>query len=338
SLSVGVLEHDDTGKVDVEARELALTQTTWKLDAAASWRATFPAPTRRAAQSYTSLDIAFNNPALAVLQDAAGLRGCDTVAPEQDSRLLGTLAHRLVQLLLEDPAALSWQHKQVSYWFDATVDELLRCEGMPLLAPGNAVQLTQFKTAAFSGIVALLSFLAAAGVQKVEAERPLKGTLGTLALTGETDLLLHLGDGSTAALDLKWARSGRFRDILEDGQFLQLALYSHMVEAETGQAPAAVGYFTFLDGNLSTLTPHVFGENAWVVIPSDGQTVAQLVQGARVMWDWRVQQWREGEVDVFADGSKAPASTPPEGGLSIKALGPWHTDLIRLFGQQGSEA
>lgn len=338
TISAGVLEHDDTGKVDIEARELALTQAAWKFDVAAPWRAAFPAPTRRAAQSYTSLDVAFNNPALAILQDAASLRGCNTVAPEQDNRLLGTLAHRLVQLLLDDPAALGWSEKQVSDWFGPTADELLRREGMPLLAPGSSVQLTQFKTAALGGIVALLCFLTAAGVQKVEAERPLKGLLGALELTGDADLLLHLGDGSTAALDLKWARSGRYRDMLEDGEFLQLALYSHMVEAETGQAPVAVGYFTFLDGNLSTLTPNVFGEKAWVIVPSDGQTVAQLIQGARVMWEWRVRQWQAGEVDVFADGLEAPAPEPPDGGLPIKPLGPWHVDFIRLFGQPGSEA
>ena len=56
------------------------------------------------------------------------------------------------------------------------------------------------------------------------------------------------------------------------------------------------------------------------------------------MWEWRVRQWQAGEVDVFADGLEAPAPAPPDGGLPIKPLGPWHVDFIRLFGQPGSEA
>lgn len=40
--------------------------------------------------------------------------------------------------------------------------------------------------------------------------------------------------------------------MLEGGEFLQLALYSHMVEAETGRAPVAVGYHLFEKFALTT--------------------------------------------------------------------------------------
>lgn len=337
-LPIADVELDDAGKVSVAHQELAPAVGAWNFDPAAKWRASFTAPTRREAQSFSSLEVAFNNPALAVLQDAASLRGCNMVAPAQDNRLLGTLAHRLVQLLLADPAALGWDAKQVEAWFAPAVYGLLKTEGMPLLAPGSSVQLAQFKTAALGGIVSLLAYLRAAGVNRVDAERPLQGTLGALALRGDTDLLLHLEGGATAALDLKWSRATRYRDKLEGGDFLQLALYAHMVQQETGVAPSAVGYFTFLDGSLSTLTPGVFGNNARVISPKNGETNAQLIEGARATWEWRVKQWQSGHVEVIWPGLEPEPSAPPDGCLPLRSLGPWYLDFARLFGQPEGEA
>lgn len=337
-LLVTVLEHDDVGKAAVAPQDLPPGRGVWKFDPGAKWRGTFQAPTRRGAQSFSSLEIAFNNPALAVLQDAAYLRAGNLHAPEQDSRLLGTLAHRLVQMLLADPAALGWNPEQVEDWFGPAANSLLKTEGMPLLAPGSSMQLTQFKAAALSGTIALLAYLNAASVKRVEAERPLKGSLGSLVLRGDTDLLLHLDNGATAALDLKWSRAARYRDKLASGDFLQLALYAHMVEQETGVPPVAVGYFTFLDGSLSTLSAGIFGDKARVISPKEGQTTGLLVKGAAASWQWRVQQWQAGEVDVIADGLLPVPTVPPDGCLPRGTLGPWHLDFVRLFGQAEGEA
>lgn len=337
-LLITVLEHDDLGKAAVAPQDLPPARGAWKFDPGAKWRGTFQAPTRRDAQSFSSLEIAFNNPALAVLQDAAYLRAGNMHAPEQDTRLLGTLAHRLVQMLLADPATLGWSPKQVEDWFGPAADNLLKTEGMPLLAPGSSMQLTQFKAAALGGIISLLAYLNATGVKRVEAERPLRGTLGTIALRGDTDLLLHLDKGATAALDLKWSRAARYRDKLAGGDFLQLALYAHMVEQETGVPPVAVGYFTFLDGSLSTLSAGVFGDRARVISPKDGQTTGSLVKAAAASWEWRVQQWEAGEVDVIGDGLLPVPTVPPDGCLPRVTLGPWHLDFVRLFGQAEGQA
>lgn len=337
-LLVKELEQHEAGKVAVAVQELALAKGAWKLDPTAKWREKYVAPTRREAQSFSSLELAFNNPALAVLQDAANLKGGNMVAHRQDNRLLGNLSHRLVELLLLDPAALTWTKQEVGDWFGPAADKLLREEGMPLLAPGSAAQLAQFKMIAMGGIHSLLGYLRAAGVKGVDAERSLKGSLGTLALNGDTDLLLHLDSGATAAIDLKWSRATGYRARLAEGNFLQLALYSHMVEQETGSAPVAVGYFTFLDGSLATLTDGVFGADARVVEPKNGETTAQLVKGAIASWEWRVKQWRSGDVEVVLKGLEPEPSPPPDGCLPLVTLGPWHQDFVRLFGQPGSEA
>lgn len=337
SLPVAQLESHALARNQIQAvppQPLPLARGAWKLDQHSAWRAAYVAPTRLQSQSYSSLDVLFNNPAVAVLREAAALRSGRALAVEQDTRLLGTLAHRLLEKLFGQKGALQWTEPQLDQWFPATLEDLLRREGMPLLAPGSAMQREQFRATVRQGMSALLEMLRHAGAVRVLAERDLAGNLGTIDLNGKTDLLIELPAGATAALDLKWARATRFRNLLAQGEFLQLALYAHMIEQDLGQAPSAVGYFTFLDTTLLTLTPNLFGPRARVVEPKNGLTSAQLVLMARASWEWRVQQWQAGHVEVIGKDLDPPSTEPPEQCLRLRELGPWFGDYEALFGQQ----
>jgi len=304
----------------------------WQLDTSAPWRAAYPVPTRMVAQSYTSLNLLFKNPAIAVLTDAARLRAGTTLAVDDGNRLLGKLAHRLLERLFSQDGSLQWGEPQIDTWLEPSTNDLLHREGLPLLAPGNAMRLQQFRDIARRGILALLEHLRHAGAVRVEAERTLKGDMSGVDTVGDTDLLVHLAGGDSAALDLKWATAGRYRKRLEEDDFLQLALYSLMIEQELGKAPVAIGFFTFVDAMLLTLTPDVFAPSARVV--RAGTTPAQLIQAASATWNWRVQQWEEGVVEVIDDGLEPPSSDPPDGCLPVRPLGPWYRDLKALFGQR----
>lgn len=317
---------------DVEARPLPRGRGEWRLDPAAPWRAAYPVPTRRAEQSYTTLNLLFNNPAIAVLADAARLRAGTTLAVDDGNRLLGNLAHRLLERLFSQEGSLQWGEAQIDTWIGPATDDLLRREGLPLLAAGNAMRLQQFRDTVRRGILVLLEHLKQAGAVRVQAERPLQGDMGGLDTVGDTDLLVHLGGGDTAPIDLKWATAGRYRKRLEEDDFLQLALYYLMIEQELGKPPVAVGFFTFLDATLLTLTPDVFAPSARVV--RAGTTPAQLIQAAIATWNWRAQQWEDGVVEVVGQGLEPPPSDPPSECLPMRPLGPWHGDLEALFGQR----
>ncbi|MFY1913443.1 PD-(D/E)XK nuclease family protein [Achromobacter xylosoxidans] len=311
---------------------LQRAQGVWELDTDAPWRATYPLPTRLPSQSYTSLDLHFNNPAIAVLKYAAGLRTGRATVVAKDGRLLGNLAHRLVETLFINDDAPSWSQARLEAWLEPELARLLEQEGMPLLAPGNSAALFQFKSTMRHGLWVLLQHMAHAGAVRVEAERPLAGMLGALRLNGATDLLLHLADGRTAALDLKWTGAKRYRQALSDGTYLQLALYGEMIRQELGALPAAVGYFTFREALLLTATPDVFGPQARVISAKNGVNASELVMQARATWDWRVRQWQKGHVDVIGKGLYPEPGPSPEGCLPLGETAPWHGDYTALFG------
>lgn len=306
----------------------------WELDTAATWRAAYPAPTRLSSQSYTSMDLHFNNPAIAVLKYAARLRAGRTMSVAKDNRLFGNLAHQLVERLFGNSGALTWGERELAEWLEPELDSVLQQEGMPLLAPGNSIRLSQFKDTVRYALRALLRHLAHAGVTRVEPERPLRGQLGALHINGAADLLLHLADGQTAALDLKWSGATRYRKALAEGRFLQLALYADMIRQELGKPPAAIGYFTFREAMLLTTTPDLFGSDARVIQPGNEVNSAHLVMQARASWDWRVGQWREGRIDVIARGLDPEPAPPPQDCLPLGETAPWHGEFTALFGNR----
>lgn len=312
----------------VSQRPLPAHRAVWKLDPNAAWRTVFQVPSRQASQSYTSLERQFNNPALAVLRDAAALRA-GTMLSIAEWALVGTLAHRLVEKLFAQPGALDWQQAQVDAWFDANVPDLLQREGMPLLAPGRGMRLQQFKMTARSAIARLLELLRAAGAKTVRTEVSVSGQLATIALDGSIDLWVELPQG-TATIDMKWARSKKYRERLVNGDFLQLAIYSHLAQQNKASPPVAVGYFTFIDATLTTTSPGVF-PGARVVDPNGDVNVPQLLLSATASWDWRVQQWKAGDVELVCGPDDA--QKPPAGCLPLRDISNQGSEYQVLYGQ-----
>lgn len=315
----------------VAPRPLSAPRGAWQLNPDAPWREAYAVPTRRQSQSFSSLHILFNNPAIAVLQDAAGLRSTATLAVPEGTHLLGDLAHRLLEILFAQEGSLHWTDAQVDAWFGAAVEGLLRREGLPLLAAGNAALSQQFRESARGSIGVLLKHLRTAGAVRVDAERKLEGDIGGLQAEGYADLLVYLEFGGTLLLDPKWSPAGRYRERMERGDYLQLALYAHMIQQELGVAPVAIGFFSFVDRMLLTFTPDLFAGSARVITTDIG--AEQLVQSAINSWNWRAKQWLEGRVEVIAEGLVPAATQPPAGCLPLGALGNWLGDFEALFGQ-----
>lgn len=287
---------------------------------------------RRERQSYTSLSDLFDNPAVAVLKDAAALRGATLMAVQGERKLLGTLAHRLVENLFAENGVLGWDATKVRAWFDGHADSLIEAEGAPLLMLGFGVALHRFKATVREGAVALLGHLQVAGVVNVKTEVEFQGTLLGVPVIGKVDLLVELPSSRFAALDLKWSSEGRYQERLKSGTHLQLAIYSSLIEQNIGQAPVELGFFIFDSRALLVTTNEVFAQ-AKVCAPPADSTVNQLLSRAEGSWRWRNQQLADGVLEVVDTHlAELEDFQGPPGTLPVKETGPWNAQYLALLG------
>jgi hypothetical protein len=327
--------------------ELCVRHIEAELDAAhyvdASADQPLPAPTRymripsdmmsvRSRQSFTSLADLFDNPALAVLKDPASLRGATLMEVEDERRLFGTLAHRLVEKLFEVAGVLAWNADQVRAWFDAQADALIEAEGAPLLMLGFGIALHRFKSRVRESTIALVGHLRSAGVVGVRMEVSYEGRLFDVPITGKVDLLAELPGSRFAVLDLKWSGENRYRDRLLSGTHLQLAIYASLVEQNLGQAPIEVAFYIFDSRALLATSNQVF-PSALVCAPPSDAGVPQLLKKAEASWQWRGAQLAGGTLElVDTRMCEIEEFQGPEGTLPVKEVGPWNAEYVALLG------
>lgn len=287
---------------------------------------------QRERQSFTSLTDLFDNPAVAVLKDAANLRGATLMAVENERRLLGTLAHRLVEKLFATPGVLGWTAAQVRAWFEERGDALIEAEGAPLLMLGFGIALHRFRSTVKESTVALLAHLQSAGVIGVRTEVPFEGVLFGVPVIGKVDLLAELPGTRTAVLDLKWSGESRYRDRLLTGTHLQLAIYASLVEQNVGQAPVEMAFYIFDSRGLLATSNSVF-PNARACTPPADSTVPQLLAKAGASWQWRQAQLADGVLELVDTRlGDLEEFQGPEGTLPVRVTGPWNAELVALLG------
>ena len=282
------------------------------------------------AQSFTTLNELFNDPALFVLKRAADLEPSYVLAVEEDNRLLGVLAHRVFEKLFAHPDALTWSNHAAIAWFRTEADMLLQTEGAILLMQGAGVSQQRFRKVCESAICSLLDHLRSAGAIQVQTEVELTGTLGAIPLAGKIDLLVTLGDKRTVALDMKWRSDNYYAGLLRSGEHLQLALYSNLIEQKNGAAPAALGYFILDSGALYVTAADIFPK-AQIRRPPDGVTVATLLDRARATCNWRKQQLDAGTIDIVPE-SPPDEFQGPDGTLRVNGPSKWDRDHLILLG------
>ena len=179
-------------------------------------------------------------------------------------------------------------------------------------------------------ICSLLDQLREAKAVRVQNEAEFNGLLGPVPLTGKIDLLVELPDNKTVALDMKWRGDNHYARTLREGGHLQLALYSSLVEQQTGTAPAALGFFILESGALFISHPGFFPK-AQLTPPPEGVTVGTLLDRAKATWSWRTDQFAAGQIEVVPHGPTDDYNGP-EGTLPVKGPSQWDRDYLVLLG------
>lgn len=287
-------------------------------------------PTRKGRDSYSSLELLLFNPYQWVLKYPAALRTSRILALGQDFRLLGNLAHGLVERFCMRADALHLDDAAFAAWFGPAFEAIVAEEGATLLMPGRRSDLENFRLQLRQAMEQLRHQLGRAGVVKVSAEMELDGQFAGGELGGYADLVLTRADGAQAVVDMKWA-GNKFADVLKENRHLQLAIYAELLRQKNGAWPQ-VGYFVLNRGQL-LMTDNQFFPDARLVTKSTDENTAQLWLRFIETWKWRRAQLDAGEIELaLAEIEETDASAFPETGLIAQVLYPGYNDYLALAG------
>ncbi len=307
----------------VAHRPLPARRRWWQLPAGATIRWPDSA-------SYSSLELLFFDPYEWVLRYAARLYPSALLGLGDDFRLLGNLAHRLVERLYRQDGAQDFTREQVLAWFDAHLDEVIAEEGAVLLMPGRRADLEAFRLRFRESLARLHGYLRAAEAIRVEPEKALEGSTTLGPIRGSSDLLLTFAGGGQAIVDMKWKGEKKYRGKLAEQTHIQLAIYGKLREQASGHWPA-VAYYILHGGEMLTTAPGLFPEVSAIAAPE--RSTAQLWQRIVTTWTWRKAQIDAGAIElVFEEIEPTDESTWPEGALPIEPTDHRYDPYVSLAG------
>jgi ATP-dependent helicase/nuclease subunit B len=274
--------------------------------------------------SPSSLEKLLGCPLAFALEYAAGLRRRGMARIPSGRRLLGTFAHAILEDLLCGPEKLDLAAAapdDAAGWAAAAFDRRVAAEAAPLVARGAEVERHRARELVAEAARALFGLLQAGGWRVRGAEQRLEGRFEGADLAGSADLVLEKGEAA-AVLDLKLGNPRRFREKLEEGQALQVALYADL--ARGGGPVPPTGYFVIGQGELYTVDRGAFPGAREVEGPSMEETLREAADALRF---WRavfarglVASRREDlrEVAELGAGEAAGCAAPTRGPGAIE--------------------
>lgn len=185
--------------------------------------------------------------------------------------LSGTLGHRLVEVL-HGQGAFNLPGAALQESAEREIDALFVREGSILLRAGMAFERSQLRRQLVHSVIVLAGALRAAGLHIVAVEKPIEAEWRGVKLTGSIDLLVATSAGVHAIIDMKWGIAN-YRELLERGEALQLAVYAYATATDRGEQhlPEA-GYFSLKQGKLLGLATELWPHAEQVVGPTLGET------------------------------------------------------------------
>ena len=251
-----------------------------------------------------------------------------------DTRLLGNLAHRFFEKLLQQDF-VELDKTALSAWVDTEATTLLEKEGATLLLYGREPErlafLNQVKNAAWS----LVTLLRSNDWSVVHTEHTLEGYFGDIPLRGKADLVLRRGD-ELAIVDLKWSGVTLRKELIKNGEDLQLVLYAHLLPPPEQWPHTA--YFILKEGKMIARNKLAFRESMVTRPDDDHAAVCALIFGRmEKTFAWRLEQISRGWLELrtartAAELEKCYAEEPMFDRLEMKVKDASWDDYRGLIG------
>ncbi|MCK6691482.1 MAG: PD-(D/E)XK nuclease family protein [Thermoanaerobaculia bacterium] len=214
----------------------------------------------------------------------------------RDQTLLGSLAHRFFELLLQENA-LDWDKNAVRDWIDEKAGSLLEREGATLLLYGREPERNQFLNRVKNAAWNLLDQIRNNGWSIAGTEQELRGEFAGVPVRGKADLVLCRDTGEWAIVDLKWSGARRRKEMIRNGEDLQLILYARLLPPPENWAHTA--YFILEEGKMIARNRTAFRDAITASGDEDhGEVCAQIFARMERTYAWRLAQLQKGILEL----------------------------------------
>lgn len=213
-----------------------------------------------------------------------------------DTTLLGSLAHRFFEKLLKEKIA-DLDRRAVQDWVRAEAENLLPREGATLLLYGREPERNSFVHKVENAAWSLVSILKNNGWEVAHTELDLEGHFGEIPVRGKADVVLRRDD-DFAIVDLKWSGATRRKELIKNGEDLQLVLYARLLPPP-GKWPHTA-YFILEEGKMIARNKAAFSEAVVAGSGDDDHAAAceMIFQKMEKTFAWRMEQIRRGVLEL----------------------------------------
>ncbi len=209
--------------------------------------------------SYSQIGTMIACPLKWAMQYHAGLRLSESQTIPSSNQMLGTLCHRIVEILYSD--GRQWNMNDAAWETGRLYDDLIPSMASELLLEGNAIENLRCRAGIIEAVRQLVESINRLKLTVEKTEAPLQAKINDIPVIGYADLLLRDADGHSLILDLKWSYSSKYyRQEVEAGNALQLAVYAWMLRTAEPTQDIHSGYFMLAQGQLISDSSWLAGE------------------------------------------------------------------------------
>jgi ATP-dependent helicase/nuclease subunit B len=250
----------------------------------------------REKETFSSLHDLFYYPYQWVFKHVIKLRKSSILSVVKDNTLMGNLAHRMFEKLLEQQNFHQWGQQEIEAFIEAEKTSLFKKEGAVMLMYGKEPERINFVRKLKFAARSLAKHINDNGWKVVGTEIDLEATFKNIQIHGRADLILQRGS-EKAIIDLKW-RGNRFREqLIRNEEDLQLVLYSKMIDNSHDWAQAA--YFIMEKGLMIARNQQAFADITPIHPEANIIEVNQRIfHKMEATYQWRLQQLQQGVIEI----------------------------------------
>ena len=250
----------------------------------------------RSQESFSSLNDLFYYPYQWIFRHKLKLRKSSILSVVQEKTLMGNLAHRFFEKLLNEPALNNWRQADVEAFIEQEKNELFRKEGAVMLMYGKEPERISFIQRLKFSAWNLVRHIRENGWQVAATELPLSGKFENIKVNARADLVLQRGSESVI-LDLKWRGANFRKQMIKNEEDLQLILYSKL--QDKAHAWSHVAYYIIENGLMLARNQEAFKDIDPVSPDADMIEVHQrILDRMKATYQWRKKQIQEGKVEI----------------------------------------